>query len=98
MRTRVLAVAAVTILSMTAVTGLTAGGVLIGSTEPRVPTDTIQKHHISSGGLSAIGQRGFLRGRAYILAKGDMSGTGGGRGMGKGGMMGDMMGGMGKKK
>ena len=96
MRTLVLALAAVTILALTAVTGLTAGGGLVGSTEPRAPADPVQKHRISSGGLGAIGQGGFLRGGDYRLARGDMSGTGGGGGMGKGGMMGDMMGGMGK--
>jgi hypothetical protein len=98
MRTLALALAAVTILALTAVTGLTAGGVLVGSTEPGPPADPVQKHRISSGGLGAIGQGGFLRGGDYRLAKSDMSGTGGGGGMGKGGMMGDMMGGMGKKK
>ena len=96
MRTLVLALAAVTILALTAVTGFTAGRGLVGSTEPGAPADPVQKHRISSGGLGAIGQGGFLRGGDYRLARGDMSGTGGGGGMGKGGMMGDMMGGMGK--
>src|SRR5262245_9681911 len=95
MRTLVLALAAVTILALTAVTGLTAGGGLVGSTEPGAPAE-VQKHRIRSGGLGAIGQGGFLRGGGYSIARGDMSGTGGGGGMGKGGMMGDMMGGMGK--
>jgi hypothetical protein len=94
MRTLILALAATTILALTAVTGLTAGGVLVGS----AATDPIQKHYTSSGGLGAMSQGGFLRGGAYQLARGDMSGSGGGAGMGKGGMMGDMMGGMGKKK
>ena len=95
MRTLVLALAAVTILALTAVTGFTAGGGLIGSTEPGAPA--VQNHRVSSGGLGAIGQGGFLRGGGdYRLAKSDMTGTGGGGGMGKGGMMGDMMGGMGK--
>jgi hypothetical protein len=98
MRTLMLALAASTILALTAVTGLNAGGVLGGSADPGTRTDSIQTHRISSGGLGGIGQRGFLRGRSYILAKGDMSGMGGGAGMGKGGMMGDMMGGMGKGK
>lgn len=98
MRTLMLALAAVTILAMTAVTGLTAGGVLVGSTEPGARTDSIQKHHISFGGVGAIGQRDFFRDGSYILIKGDMSGRGGGLGMGKGGMKGDMMGGMGKGK
>jgi hypothetical protein len=90
MRTRMLALGAVTILAMTAVTGLTAGGVL------RSTESSIQKHQISAGGVGAIGEQGFFRGRSYILTKGDMSGMGGGAGMGKGGMKGDMMGGMGK--
>jgi hypothetical protein len=92
MRTLLLALAAVTILALTAVTGFTASGALVGG------TDNIQKRHISSGGLGSIGQGGFLRGGGYTLIKGDMGGTGGGGGMGKGGMKGDMMGGMGKKK
>jgi hypothetical protein len=91
MRRLMLGLGAVTILAMTAVTGLTAGGVLVRSTEP-----SIQKHQISAGGVGAIGEQGFFRGRSYILTKGDMSGMGGGAGMGKGGMKGDMMGGMGK--
>ena len=83
------------ILALTAVTAFTAGGVLVGSTEPGAPTDPIQKHQIRSGGLGGIAQGGFLRGGAYDrLARGDMSGTGGG-GM-RGDMMGDMMGGMGR--
>ena len=98
MRTLILALSAMTFLALTAVTGFTAGGALVGSTEPGAPTDPTQKHRISSGGLGAIGQGGFLRGGSYRLVKSDMSGTGGGGGMGKGGMMGDMMGGMGKKK
>jgi len=97
MRTLMLALAAMTVLALTAMTGFTAGGVPVGSTESGAPNDPIQKSHMSSGGVGAIGQGGFLRGGAYRLAKGDMSGTGGGGGMGKGGMMGDMMGGMGKK-
>jgi len=97
MRTVVLALAAMTILALTAVTGFTAGGVLLGSTDPGgAPTDPIRKHQIRSGGLGAIGQGGFLRDGDYTLVKGDMSGRGGGLGMGKGGMKGDMMGGMGK--
>jgi hypothetical protein len=64
---------------------------VLRSTEP-----SIQKHQISAGGVGAIGEQGFFRGRSYILTKGDMSGMGGGAGMGKGGMKGDMMGGMGK--
>src|SRR5262245_42689164 len=97
MRTLMLALAALTVLALTAMTGFT--GVPVGSTESGwSPNDPIQNHHMSSGGVGAIGQGGLLRGGAYRLAKGDMSGTGGGGGMGKGGMMGDMMGGMGKKK
>jgi hypothetical protein len=98
MRTLTLALAAMAILAFTAVTGFTAGRALVGSTEPAAPTGSVQRHHVSSGGLGAIGQGVFLRGGSYTLAKGDMSGTGGGGGMGKGGMKGDMMGGMGKKK
>jgi hypothetical protein len=97
MRVPMLALAALMMLTLTAVNGFTAGGVPVGSSEPG-RTETIQKHRISSGGVGAIGHTGFLRGGNYTLVKGDMGGTGGGAGMGKGGMMGDMMGGMGKGK
>lgn len=96
MRIVMLALAAMTVLAFTAVTGFTAGGVQVGSTEPGA--DLMPKHSVSSGGLGAIGQGGFLRGGGYKLAKGDGTGTGGGGGMGKGGMKGDMMGSMGKGK
>ena len=79
------------ILALTAVAALTLGGVLVGGTEPGAPT-----RQIHSGGLSGIGQGGFLRGGAYdSFAKGDMMGDGGGGMMGNKG--GDMMGNMGKK-
>ncbi len=82
------------ILALTVVTAFTAGGVLVGSTEPGAPPDPIQKRQIRSGGLAGIGQGGFLRGGAYdSFAKSDMSGTGGGGMMG--GKSGDMMGSMG---
>jgi len=97
MRTLTVGLAAVTIVALTAVTGFTAGGAPVASTEVGATTEPVQKHRVSSGGLGAMGQGGFLRGGAYRLAKGDGKGTGGGGGMGKGGMMGDMMGGMGKK-
>ncbi len=85
---------ALTILAATAVTAFTAGGVLVGSTEPGAPPDPIQKRQIRSGGLAGIGQGGFLRGEAYAsLAKSDMSGNGGGGMMGS--KTGDMMGSMG---
>ena len=80
---------AVTILALTAVTAFTAGGALVGSTDPG--TDAIQKR---SGGVAGNPQGGLLRGGYDIIARGDMSGTGGGGKMG--GMRGDMMGGMGK--
>ena len=86
MRTLILAL---TVLALTAVTAFTAGGVLVGGTEPGAPT-----RQIHSGGLSGIGQGGFLRGGAYdSFAKGDMMGDGGGGMMGD--MSGDMMGSMG---
>jgi len=90
------------ILALTAVTAFTAGGVLVGSTEPGAPTDPIQKRQIRSGGLAGIGQGRFLRGGAYYsfargdidgFARGDMMGDGGGGMMGD--MSGDMMGSMG---
>jgi hypothetical protein len=82
------------ILALTAVTAITAGGILVGSAEPGAPTDPIQKRQIRSGGLAGIGQGGFLRGGAYdSFAKGDMMGDGGGGKMGN--MGGDMMGNMG---
>jgi hypothetical protein len=82
------------ILALTAVTAFTAGGILVGSTEPGAPTDPIQKRQIRSGGLAGIGQGGFLRGGAYdSFARGDMMGDGGGAKMGS--MGGDMMGNMG---
>src|SRR5262245_23836797 len=94
MRTLTLGLAAATILALTGAS-LTAGGALVGSSEPGRAENT---HQISTGGLGAIGQSGFFRGGSYRLVKSDMTGTGGGAGMGKGGMMGDMMGGMGKGK
>jgi hypothetical protein len=82
------------ILALTAVTAFTAGGVLVGSTEPEAPTDPIQKRQIRSGGLAGIGQEGFLRGGADdSFARGDMMGDGGGGMMGD--KTGDMMGSMG---
>jgi hypothetical protein len=82
------------ILALTAVAAFTAGGILVGSTEPGAPTDPIQKHQIRSGGLAGNGQGGFLRGGAYdAFARGDMMGDGGGGKMGN--MGGDMMGNMG---
>jgi hypothetical protein len=94
MRRLILALTAI-MLVPTALAALTAGGGLVGSTEPGATTDVIPKGQIHSGGVAGGGQGGFLRGHD-ILARGDMSGTGGG-GM-RGGMMGDMMGGMGKGK
>jgi hypothetical protein len=87
MRKLILAITAL-ILVPTALAALTAGGGLVGSTDP----GATQKSQTHSGGVAGGGQGGFLRGHD-ILAKGDMSGTGGG--MMGGGMMGDMMGGMG---
>jgi hypothetical protein len=78
-------VLAVTILALTAVTGFTAGGALVGSTD----------RQIRSGGVAGDPQGGFLRGGYDVLARGDMTGTGGGKK--KGGMMGNMKGSMGKK-
>ena len=78
---------AVTIVALTAVTAFTAGGALVGSPDPG--------RQIRSGGVAGNPQGGLLRGGHDIIARGDMSGSGGGGKMG--GKMGDMMGGMGKK-
>ena len=78
---------AVTIVALTAVTAFTAGGALVGSTDTGPQT--------RSGGVAGNPQGGFLHRGYDVIAKGDMSGTGGGGKMG--GKMGDMMGGMGKK-
>jgi hypothetical protein len=91
MRTLTLALTAG--LALTAVTAFTARGMLVGSTEPGAPTDSILKHR--SGGLGGNPQEGgFLRG-GERFAKGDMTGTGGGGMMGN--HRGDMMGNMGKQ-
>ncbi len=79
---------AVTIVALTAVTAFTAGGALVGSTDPGRQT--------RSGGVAGNPQGGFLRGGYDVIARGDMSGSGGG-GM-RGGMMGGMSGSMGKGK
>ena len=79
---------AVTILALTAVTAFTAGGALVGSTDPGRQTP--------SGGVAGNPQGGFLHGGHDVIARSDMSGMGGGGMMG--GMMGDMMGSMGKGK
>jgi hypothetical protein len=82
------------ILALTAVTAVTAAGVLVASTE--APADPTQKRQIHSGGLNGSGQGGFFRGGAYnAFAKSDMMGDGGGGMMGT--MGGNMMGSMGKK-
>src|SRR2546421_183685 len=78
---------AVTIMALTAVTAFTAGGALVGSTDTGPQT--------RSGGVAGNPQGGFLHRGYDVIAKGDMSGTGGGGKMG--GKMGDMMGSMGKK-
>ena len=95
MRVRTLVLTGVIILGLTAVTAITAGGLLVASP---APTDPTQKARVASGGVGGTPQGGFLRDGNYMLARSDMTGTGGGGGMGKGGMMGDMKGGMGKGK
>jgi hypothetical protein len=84
-------VLALTILALTAVTAFTAGGALVGSTDPGA--DPIQKRQIRSGGVAGNPQGGFLHGGYDVIAKSDMSGTGGGGMMGD--KTGDMMGSMG---
>jgi len=79
---------AATILTLTAVTAFTAGGALVGSTDPGRQT--------RSGGVAGNPQGGLLHGGYDVIARSDMSGMGGGGKMG--GMMGDMMGSMGKGK
>ena len=83
MRKLILAVA---VLALTAATAYTAGGALVG-TDPQKP----QAH---SGGLAAPSQKGLLNRGYDVIAKGDMSGTGGGAGGHKGAMKGGMKGGM----
>src|SRR6266581_9526611 len=50
---------AVTIVALTAVTAFTAGGALVGSTDPGAPAQT------RSGGLAGSGQGGFLHGGGH---------------------------------
>jgi hypothetical protein len=91
MRTLVVALAAATILAFAGVTALTAGG---GSEAGA--TDSTQKRQIQSGGVAGAPQGGLLRRAGDVIAKGDMTGSGGGGKMG--GKMGDMMGSMGQGK
>ncbi len=80
-------------LAPTAVIALTAGGGLVGDPQSGVTGGAIQNSQMPSGGVAGGGQGGFLGGNE-ILAKGDMTGTGGGAGGMKGAMKGGMKGGM----
>src|SRR5947207_6006692 len=77
-------------LAPTALIALTAGVGLVGDPESGAAGGAVQKH---SGGVAGGGQGGFLGGNE-ILARGDMTGTGGGAGGMKGAMKGGMRGGM----
>jgi len=80
-------------LAPTALIALTAGGGLVGDPESGAAGGAVQKRQIPSGGVAGGGQGGFLGGNE-ILARGDMTGTGGGAGGMKGAMKGGMRGGM----
>ena len=80
-------------LAPTALIALTAGGGLVGDPESAAGGGTLQKGQTPSGGVAGGGHGGFLEGY-QILAKGDMSGTGGGAGGMKGAMKGGRKGGM----
>ena len=85
---KLILISAAIILVPTALAAVTVGGGLVGSTDPAA----VKKSQVHTGGVAGGGQAGFLRGHD-ILAKSDMSGTGGGGMMG--GHMGNMMGSMG---
>jgi hypothetical protein len=81
-------------LAPTALIALTAGGGLVGDPESGAAGGAaVQKRQVPSGGVAGGSQGGFLGGND-ILAKGDMTGTGGGAGGMKGAMKGGMKGGM----
>src|SRR6266571_7677610 len=80
-------------LAPTALIALTAGGGLVGDPESGAAGGGAQKRQIPSGGVAGRGQGGFLGGNE-VLAKGDMTGTGGGAGGMKGAMKGGKKGGM----
>jgi hypothetical protein len=82
-------------LAPTALIALTAGGGLVG--DPESGAAGGQKRQIPSGGVAGGGHGGFLGGNE-ILAKGDMTGTGGGAGGHKGAMRGGKKGGMHAKR
>jgi hypothetical protein len=78
-------------LAPTALIALTAGGGLVG--DPESGAAAVQNRQNPSGGVAGGSKGGFLGGNE-ILAKGDMSGTGGGAGGMKGAMRGGKKGGM----
>jgi len=80
-------------LAPTALIALTAGGGLVGDPESGAAGGAFQKRQNPSGGVAGGSQGGFLGGN-QILAKGDMTGTGGGAGGMKGAMKGGKKGGM----
>jgi hypothetical protein len=86
---------ALTVIFLTpaALIALTAGGGLVGDPESGAAGGATQKRQIPSGGVAGGGQGGFL-GDNEILAKSDMTGSGGGAGGMKGAMKGGMKGGM----
>ena len=80
-------------LAPTALIALTAGGGLVGDPESGAAGDAVQKGQIPSGGVGGGSKGGFLGGNE-MLARGDMTGTGGGAGGMKGAMRGGQKGGM----
>jgi hypothetical protein len=80
-------------LAPTALIALTAGGGLVGGPESGAAGGAFQNRQNPSGGVAGGSKGGFLGGNE-ILAKGDMSGTGGGAGGMKGAMKGGKKGGM----
>jgi hypothetical protein len=92
MRRLILALA-VLFLAPTALIALTSGGGLVGDPESGAAGDSVQKRQIPSGGVAG-GSKGRFLGGNDILARGDMSGTGGGAGGMKGAMRGGRTGGM----
>jgi hypothetical protein len=80
-------------LAPTALIALTAGGGLVGDPESGAAGGAFPNRQNPSGGVAGGSKGGFLGGN-QILAKGDMSGTGGGAGGMKGAMKGGKKGGM----
>src|SRR5262249_35121869 len=90
---RLIVALTVLFLAPTALIALTAGGGLVGDPESGAAGGAFQKRQSPSGGVAGGGQGRFLGGN-QILARGDMSGSGGGSGGHKGAMKGGKHGGM----